>query len=76
MLRWDEVFIVPASAAGERGFTQMKEQISKAPRARIALQSKGDTLFIDNWRMLHGRSAVDVDQTDRAIQRAYLGELY
>lgn len=76
MLRWDEVFIVPASPAGERGFNSMKEEMAAAQRVSIALQSEGDTLLIDNWRMAHARSAVSVDQTDRVIQRSYFGELY
>jgi alpha-ketoglutarate-dependent taurine dioxygenase len=40
------------------------------------LTSPGDTLWVDNWRMLHGRSAVTADQADRVIERAYFGELY
>lgn len=76
ILRWDEVFIVPASPAGERGIIQVKDELVEAPRIRIALQSEGDTLLIDNWRMLHGRSAVMADQEDRVIQRAYFGELF
>jgi L-asparagine oxygenase len=76
MLRWDEVFIVPASTAGQRGFSEVAKEIGSFPRIPISLQFPGDTLWIDNWRMLHGRSAIGVDQSDRVIQRAYFGELY
>jgi alpha-ketoglutarate-dependent taurine dioxygenase len=76
MLRWDEVFIVPASPAGVRGFAAMAKELGPIPRIPIPLQFPGDTLWIDNWRMLHGRSPVSADQSDRIIQRAYFGELY
>ena len=35
----------------------------------------GDTVILDNWRMLHGRSAVPEKYSDRMLQRAYLEEL-
>lgn len=76
ILRWDEVFIVPASPAGVRGFAAIAKELGPIPRISISLQFPGDTLWIDNWRMLHGRSAVSADQSDRIIQRAYFGELY
>jgi L-asparagine oxygenase len=76
MLRWDEVFIVPASPAGRQGVFRTAAEISSLPRISISLESPGDTLWIDNWRMLHGRSALSTDQGDRVIQRAYFGELY
>jgi len=42
---------------------------------RVTLTSPGDTLVIDNWRMLHGRSAVPRDGLQRHVERAYLGKL-
>ena len=53
LLRWDEVFIRPASRAGEIGVEECLDQSSPI---RIPLAKRGDTLIIDNWRMLHGRS--------------------
>ncbi|HAH95942.1 MAG TPA: hypothetical protein DCL69_03455, partial [Firmicutes bacterium] len=36
----------------------------------------GDTLVIDNWRMLHARSPVPAGREDRKIQRVYLESLH
>ena len=45
----------------------------------IALDSvgsgEGDTVIIDNWRMLHGRPAVPEGRRDRHLQRVYLRSL-
>nr|WP_281066390.1 TauD/TfdA family dioxygenase [Xanthobacter flavus] len=41
----------------------------------IALAHPGDTLIIDNWRMLHARSPIPPGREDRSIQRVYLGAL-
>jgi alpha-ketoglutarate-dependent taurine dioxygenase len=76
LLRWDEKFIVPASHAGEQGMKFIREALTHIRKTSIALSCPGDTLFIDNWRMLHGRSPVAADQIDRTIERAYLGGLY
>ncbi len=76
MLRWDQVFILPASPAGEQGVTRVVEEIGSFPHIPISLVSPGDTVLIDNWRMLHSRSAISADQVDRVIQRAYFGELH
>jgi L-asparagine oxygenase len=76
LLRWDENFIVPASAAGQEGMNLVKHALSFVTAIPISLRDLGDTLFIDNWRMLHARSAVAAEHADRIIERAYFGELY
>jgi hypothetical protein len=71
LLRWDERFIVPASDLGKIGMTLVREVLDDTPRTAIILASPGDTLLIDNWRMLHGRSAVNSDCVDRVVERGY-----
>jgi alpha-ketoglutarate-dependent taurine dioxygenase len=41
-----------------------------------ALARAGDTLLIDNWRMLHARSSIPLGREDRIIERVYLEGLY
>jgi alpha-ketoglutarate-dependent taurine dioxygenase len=41
----------------------------------VYLSQPGDTLIIDNWRMLHGRSAVQQSEKDRLLERAYLSDI-
>jgi hypothetical protein len=72
MIRWDDVFLQPASRAGELGMSKVKEAISAVPTLSIALSEPGDTLVIDNWRMLHARSPIPPGCERRLIERAYL----
>lgn len=71
-LRWDERYIVPASPAGLRGSTAFKEFLANVDPMRIPLARPGDTLVIDNWRILHGRSPVPNNFRTRVIERVYL----
>ena len=72
ILRWDEKFIVPASPAGIFGMSQIRAVVATAPCEDVYLTGPGDTLIIDNWRMLHGRGSVPPDARNRTIARAYL----
>lgn len=75
LIRWDCLFIKPASDASADTFNRIQAVLSESPPIRVALASPGDTLIIDNWRMLHGRSAVPRDALQRHVERAYLGML-
>ncbi len=46
-----------------------------AKNVDFVLEQTGDTLVVDNWRMLHARSAVPMTQRNRKIHRAYLSTL-
>jgi len=72
LLRWDEVFICPASRAGEIGVKKFGECLARSSPISVSLAKQGDTLIIDNWRMLHGRSSVPPACSDRLIERLYL----
>lgn len=73
LLRWDEVFLRPASKVGNEGFLAMQREISLTVKTEIVLWNPGDTLIINNHRMLHGRSRVLPEFIDRKIERIYLG---
>lgn len=75
-LRWDEIFIVPASDAATEGMKAVRQAIAEQEQCTCSLTSPGDTLVIDNWRMLHGRSAVAELCSDRIIERTYLRSLH
>jgi L-asparagine oxygenase len=74
--RWDEVFLVAASRTGETAIDAVKTFLSSAEPLSIALHGAGDTLIIDNWRMLHARSPIVAGREDRAIERIYLERLH
>lgn len=73
--RWDSLFIVPASAHSSRTCAAIAGTLATTKRTDLVLEQPGDTLVVDNWRMLHSRSAVPVNQRDRKLHRAYLSTL-
>lgn len=75
ILRWDQLFIRPASAHGNLAFNLVKAKIDCAIPWTISLKAPGDTLVVDNWRMLHGRSSVPKGGEGRVIERMYLEEI-
>jgi L-asparagine oxygenase len=74
--RWDEIFINPASKIGEVARCLVREQLRRLELSSIALAHTGDTLLIDNWRMLHARSPIPAGCNRRKIQRIYLENLH
>lgn len=75
LLRWDEVFIRPASDIGESSMAKVRAGIQKHAPIAVTLVEAGDTLLVDNWRMLHARSVIPEGCESRVIERAYLGRL-
>lgn len=75
VIRWDEVFLKPASKVGEQVFDQVRAVIAEMPLESAALISEGDTLILDNWRMLHARPLVPMSCQDRHIERVYLEKI-
>ncbi len=75
LLRWDEVYLKPASKIGEQAFARIKVEIDSRNAIENTLTEPGDTLIIDNWRMLHARAPVPAGREDRLIERTYLGAL-
>lgn len=73
--RWDSLFIVPAN----REAGKVREHLSQSKMGTISnsitFTHPGDTLVIDNWRMLHGRSAVPASSVGRVVERVYLKEM-
>jgi hypothetical protein len=69
LFRWDCIFLEPVNA---HAMTLKNVMELSAPKLAvgICLQDPGDTLVLDNWRILHGRSAI-VFGTARRIERVY-----
>lgn len=76
IFRWDQLFLVPASSHGATLFSEITLELQKLIVSGTVLKNSGDTLVIDNWRYLHGRSAVPQAQRHRKVHRAYLSVLY
>lgn len=76
LFRWDEMFIVPASKIGKKIHSTVRERMRTCISPDIALHATGDTLILDNWRMLHARSPVPLGCRERKIERVYLEEVF
>lgn len=75
-VRWDEVFLTPASRIGEVAHLRVREWLSTCTPTALSLAATHDTLLIDNWRMLHARSPILPGREARAIERVYLEALH
>ncbi|PEQ11637.1 hypothetical protein B2G71_16075 [Novosphingobium sp. PC22D] len=75
-IRWDEVFLKPASRIGEFANLRVREWLSRCTPTAVSLAETHDTLLIDNWRMLHARSPILPGRENRAIERVYLETLH
>ena len=75
-LRWDPLFLVAATASSTEDFESIREWLARSTCDEVTLRDPGDVLLIDNWRMLHGRSAVYGGSSDRQLERAYLESVF
>lgn len=75
-VRWDEVFLKPASRIGEVADLRVRGWLSTCTPTALSLAEMHDTLLIDNWRMLHARAPILPGRETRAIERVYLEALH
>lgn len=76
VLRWDSIFLRPATSDSEKVHSLVATYIKSVVANDVVLLTRGDTLIVDNWRMLHRRSPVPAGAADRHIDRVYLGDLH
>ena len=73
--RWDSLFLIPMTQAAKR----IGSNMSTTNWSRIhslSLVDPGDTLIVDNRRLLHSRTSVSPNDADRRIERVYFSEIY
>ena len=73
--RWDPLFVVPMNAAAKQVAELVRTEARNLSES-ITLTGNGDTLIVDNWRVLHGRSEVSIADLDRRLERVYLSEIH
>lgn len=76
LFRWDNIFIRPEGTYSKEVWQTVGRRIAECESIDVAMVNFGDTLIVDNWRMLHGRTSVHDTGSGRKIERAYLGEIY
>lgn len=74
-LRWDKLFIIPATNTSATIFAEMNNYLDLVQPIEIVLRHLGDTLIVDNWRIMHGRSPISLGSENRQIDRAYTNTL-
>ena len=76
-IRWDPLFLIPMNeAAGRVAKTMLTHDWQQSKLISLTLAEPGDTLILDNWRILHGRSKISRTEIDRRLERIYLSEVY
>ena len=73
--RWDSQFLEPASSLAEEIFLALVSFIALIKPEHVVLRDPGDTLIIDNWLWLHGRTSADSISNLRHVDRGYLSFL-
>lgn len=76
-VRWDRLFLSPMNLRGREALEKMTATCQIAlHRKTVVLQDCGDTLLIDNWRCLHGRSSVSESSMGRRVERVFLSRIF
>jgi L-asparagine oxygenase len=75
LVRWDSIYLQPSNVFASTVREKVHTFLASATGMDIALADRGDTLILDNWRVLHGRSAVSRPLDGREIHRAYMSNL-
>lgn len=74
--RWDSIFLKPANAFAATVIAEVSAFLARARTGQAVLTEPGDTLLLDNWRLLHGRTPVSSAACSRRLNRAYLEALH
>jgi L-asparagine oxygenase len=72
LFRWDALFLKPQNLAGREFAEFMGSSALTLSTTDIFLAEPGRALLIDNWQVLHGRSAVPTTAANRKLDRTYL----
>lgn len=70
--RWDPAFIQPVNNLAFGIRARILERLAMAQPEAVALTVNGYCILVDNWKTLHGRSAIAEDAVQRRIERVYL----
>lgn len=72
IFRWDALFLEPVNRTAGRIAKLICDRLKNSKSINVALDEPGQTLIVDNWHTLHGRSAIPQVSDKRVIKRIYL----
>jgi hypothetical protein len=75
LFRWDPLFLKPLNQSARDLDRLMREPRWSEAGTEVPLRRPGDTLVIDNWQVLHGRSPIPLHSTGRLLERVYLSDV-
>jgi len=76
VFRWDPIFLEPVNKYARALTAAMHDPGCYESQISVRLAKPGDTIIVDNWQILHGRSGVSSRSTTRHIERVYLSEVF
>ncbi|QNX86591.1 Fe(II)-2OG oxygenase family protein [Acinetobacter seifertii] len=74
--RWDSIFLLPMNSVAKEIQAYFKRIEFADQILNFELLDAGDTLIIDNFKNLHGRSEISNLDSTRIIERVYLKKVY
>lgn len=74
IFRWDSLFLSAINASAQELRTLMEHGPYEHQAAEVVLKCD-DSLLIDNWRCMHGRTSVGQHDLHRHVQRVYMTEV-
>jgi len=75
LYRWDTLFIKPMTKLACMLQARIEDKLKDIQQLEVSLANSGDCVLVDNWKMLHSRSAVPSTSLNRRIERVYISEL-
>ncbi len=75
VFRWDPLYIIPENQEA-RNVAEHLCSLEKECFDRLYLTQRAQSVLVDNWRVLHGRSDVGATVSSRLIERVYFSELH
>lgn len=73
--RWDPLFLTPLTKRSRELQNRVALRIASAQAIEARLDHVGACIILDNWRILHARSAVQEHAATRRIQRVFLSSI-
>ncbi len=73
--RWDQLYLTPENREAEDVSAYLRA-LGEAKCDKIFLTKPAQSLLVDNWKVLHGRSTIETPTRSRLIERVYLSGLH
>lgn len=75
LFRWDTLFIQPINSYALALQERVAKRIGDTVVQTVTLERSTDCILVDNWKVLHGRSAVPASASNRIVERVYLSTI-